>query len=221
VKNTTNNVQLARIGLAPKPAPDFRAHPQSSRGIIHRGAVPNVARVYRPEALAPPSSRFESRTKGLTSKEVSYICPTPSGSLACPEDAAAGEGVTVFVFLTGTPKQLEIAATRSKQTTEVIPNRDKNTTPPSAIRRSTCSAGPGFVRHGFPSTMPHEDRYGGAIPGQISRHTSREITPLTHTKQTIGVPISRHKIGTPSIPNFGLVLTYDLTSNPTGAFAHV
>jgi hypothetical protein len=36
-------------------------------------------------------------------------------------------------FLTGTPKQLEIAVTRTKQNTAVISNRDTNTTPPNAI----------------------------------------------------------------------------------------
>jgi hypothetical protein len=201
VKNTTNNVDLGRAAL-------------------------NVARVYRPEAFALLASRVENRPKGLTS-EVSYICPAPDGSPACPvypesrrELATAVEGVTLF--LTGTPKRLEIAATHSKQTTELIPNRDKNTAPPRAIKRSSCSAGPGFVRHAFPSIMPHENRSDAiVIPGQISRHTPREITPVTYTKQTIAAPISRHKIGTPAIANFALVLTHDSTYDPAGTFTHV
>jgi len=93
---------------------------------------------------------------------------------------------------------------------------------PDAITRSSCSAGPGLVRHIFPSIMPNEDQRGAiTIPGQISRHTPREITPITYTKQTVGIPISRHKIGTPAIANFALVLTHDSTSDPTRTFAHV
>ena len=42
-------------------------------------------------------------------------------------------------ILTGTPKQLEIAVTRTKQNTEVISNRDTNTTPSKAFSRSILS----------------------------------------------------------------------------------
>jgi hypothetical protein len=180
VKNTTDNVDLGRAAL-------------------------NVARVYRPEAFALLASRVENRPKGLTS-EVSYICPAPDGSPACPvypesrrEDATADQR-RVTAFLSGTPKQLEIAPTRSKQTTEFTPNRDKITTPPNAIRRSSRSAGPCFLRHGFLSTIPRENQCGAiAIPGQISRH----------------------KIGTPAIANFAVALTHDSTYDPAGTFAHV
>jgi hypothetical protein len=79
----------------------------------------NVARVFRPEAFVLPTSRFERRPKILTSKEVSYIYPTPNGPLVGRYSAP------VTTFLIETPKRLEIAVTHTKKSTEVTSNRDK------------------------------------------------------------------------------------------------
>jgi hypothetical protein len=48
-------------------------------------------------------------------------------------------------FLTGTPKQLEIHVTHTKQNTEVVSNRDTNTTPPNAIEGIRTARAPALV----------------------------------------------------------------------------
>jgi hypothetical protein len=95
----------------------------------------NVARVFRPEAFVLPTSRFERRPKILTSKEVSYIYPTPNRScvtrhltLAGPKAGRAAKRVPASLI--ETPKRLEIAVTQTKQEMEALSNRDR-IAPPS------------------------------------------------------------------------------------------
>jgi hypothetical protein len=58
-------------------------------------------------------------------------------------------------ILTGTPKQLEIAPTYTKQSTEVISNRDTNTTPSNALRRLTLA---GLSQRRFSRAAPIPSR---------------------------------------------------------------
>jgi hypothetical protein len=119
-------------------------------------------------------------------------------------------------FLTGTPKQLEIAVTRTKQNTEVISNRDTNTTPPNAIRPSIAglvgapsASRSGRDRRAEPSH--HRLSHGAPIPNQQipslslpyrARHTpflivspKRLKIAVTFRKQNTEVISNRIKIG--------------------------
>ncbi len=81
------------------------------------------------------------------------------------------------VFLTGTPKQLEIAVTHTKQTTEAVSNRDKNTTAPDAIGGTGTARAPVFVGlvvrpAAFWGTGGCAARFDERNPGDVTRHAT-------------------------------------------------
>jgi hypothetical protein len=80
-------------------------------------------------------------------------------------------------FLIGTPKRLEIDATQTKQTTELLSNRDKIA--PLPYSRLTCS--------GLVLTNGSRDS---------NCHTKLLETGLTHSNQTTEVTSNRNKIDT-------------------------
>ena len=61
-------------------------------------------------------------------------------------------------FRIATSKRLKSAATRRKQSSPLISNRYKKGGSKNASKCGSCSAGPGFVRQGFPQTMPLSQR---------------------------------------------------------------
>ncbi len=95
-------------------------------------------------------------------------------------------------ILIGTPKQLEIALTRTKQNTAVISNRDTNTTPPNAIRASLVglAGAPSASRSG-------RERRVGFSQHQLSRATripNQQTPSLSPPSRVIQTPFL---IGTP------------------------
>jgi len=102
-------------------------------------------------------------------------------------------------FLTGTPKQLEIAATRTKQNTEVISNRDTNTTLSSALSRLIL-AGLSQRRLSRAAPIPNQQTLSLSSPNR-ARHTpflivisKRLEIAVTHRKQNTAVISNRIKI---------------------------
>ena len=96
-------------------------------------------------------------------------------------------------FLTGTPKQLETAATDTKQTIEAVSNRDKNTT--IATPEYESAAEPS--REILFADVPRHRRIGRIL---IETPQRLEIA-ATETKQTIEVRSNRDKITPPSESN--------------------
>jgi len=96
-----------------------------------------------------------------------------------PKEATQICGVQYSIpnrFLTGTPKQLEIVATRTKQNTEVVSNRDTNTTPSNAI----C---PLIVRL---AGAPSASRSGRDTQAGLSHHHFSGATLITN-QQTLSL----------------------------------
>jgi hypothetical protein len=87
-------------------------------------------------------------------------------------------------FLTGTPKQLEIVATHTKQDTEVISNRDTNTTPSNAI----CPLIVGLA--GAPSAS----RSGRNRRAGLSHHHLSNASPIPNQQTLSFSPPNRARL---------------------------
>ncbi len=99
--------------------------------------------------------------------------------LARPNGSLVTRHSPIFtVFLTGTPKQLEIAVNHRKQDTEVAPNRDKNTTLAETnqdVRLGlACNRSAGGIS-GFRSPMGSAGVLGSDLPAIFRASTALEI----------------------------------------------
>ncbi len=176
-----------------------------------------------PARLTLPALSYEGRSSEQP-KKIARHSPTlrplarPNGSLVTRHLPALrpplrANGSFATVFLTGTPKQLEIAANHTKQSTEVIPNRDKNTTLQTAMNAAEM-AGPDRKAQSAAADAPTT----ATPPGGPARHSSLATrhsvlrtlsnrnsklleTAVTQTKHTIGVLSNRDKIAPPSEAN--------------------
>jgi hypothetical protein len=114
-------------------------------------------------------------------------------------------------FLTETPKQLEIAVTHTKQNTEVISNRDTNTTPSNAIRplivgladapsasRSGRNRRAGLSHHHLSRTalMPNQQ-----TPSLSSPYRARRTPFLIVSPKRLKIAVSQRKQNTEVISN--------------------
>jgi len=127
-------------------------------------------------------------------------------------------------ILTGTPKQLEIAPTYTKQSTEVISNRDTNTTPSNALRRLTLA---GLSQRRFSRAAPIPSRR----PLSLSLRFRARQTPflivspkrlkfaVTHTKQKTEIISNRMKITTFTEANNALNPTQGLALSALATLA--
>jgi hypothetical protein len=84
-------------------------------------------------------------------------------------------------FLTGTPKQLEIAVTHTKQNTEVTSNLDTNTTPSNAIR-------PSIVRL---AGAPSASQSGRDTRAGLSHHHFSRTAPVPNQQTLLFSPPNR------------------------------
>jgi DNA end-binding protein Ku len=106
--------------------------------------------------------------------------------------------VAIRPILSGTPKQLEIAVTRTKQNTEVISNRDTNTTPSNALggcgksqnRRHDCVYA--FSRKLFSQSN---------LAGLSQRHRARHTAFLIVSPKRLEIAVSQRKQNTEVISN--------------------
>jgi hypothetical protein len=113
--NTTDNAETPHAGPAPKLAPARGPRPKSGDLQACHKAAPNVARVscpdegrVRAEAFGTPVSHITQRPNGpLVTGRLSRIVALP------------------WAISNRDSKLLEIAVTYTKQTTEVLSNRDK------------------------------------------------------------------------------------------------
>ena len=161
-----------------------------------------------------------NETKCLTSKEVSYICQTQS------RPPIISHSPRVSTFLTGTPKQLEITVTPSKQNTESLPNRDTNTTAPDWIRGATVGlagrrAGLSLVARDLPAMRPLAGANRSLFTSFLIVTPKRLEIDVTHTKQTAEPISNRNKMSHFVIADLTVSLPFASTFDPPGTSAHV
>ncbi len=111
----------------------------------------------------------------------------------------------VTAFLTGTPKQLETAVNQTKQSSEAISNRDKNTTIQRAIE--ACHRRAGILPAFFRAAAVADIRRQNAAPTMgcetiPNRNTKLLETRVTQTKQRIEVRSNRNKITPPTAGDY-------------------
>jgi hypothetical protein len=122
------------------------------------------------------------------------------GTVMMPAKAAIRQ------ILTGTPKPLGIALTHTKQSTEGNSNRDTNTIPSNAFRRSTLA---GLSQRRLSRAAPIPNRQLLSLPPRFrARQTPFLIVrpkrlkfAVTHTKQNTEVTSNRMKITTSTEAN--------------------
>jgi hypothetical protein len=139
----------------------------------------------------------------LTYNKAASACRQWAAVESRPTEATQICGVQYSIpnrFLTGTPKQLEIAVTRTKQNTEVISNRDTNTTPSNAFSRSTLT-GLSQRQLSRAAPIPNQQTLSLSPPYRARQTPFLIVTPkrleiaVTHRKQNIEVISNRNKIG--------------------------
>ena len=122
---------------------------------------------------------------------ISQILHTPSFDLPIPlcYGRYGGIGAVTLVFTYGN------CPCSSRPRRDAVATRREAFLPPSSRARNQAKA----FCPSLSAIFLHEPTHGAirrSNSSQISRHTPREIIALTHSKQTTGASISRHKIHT-------------------------
>jgi hypothetical protein len=148
--------------------------------------------------IDPPQQIIVTRTDSIHD---SGAAPGNAGPLV------TGHSSLATGFLTGTRKQLETAATETKQTIEAVSNRDTNTTPRTAIDAREM-AGPDQRAQQAAPLRPDNRPKGLPVTRHLPLVTDFLIeTPkrlemaATNTKQTTEPHSNRDKIAPPSEAN--------------------
>ena len=146
-------------------------------------------------ASAVPKNAGNSGVSTPEAHEVTGRSNNGTGSSHSPalRPSRRPNGSLSIAFLTGTPKQLETAATDTKQTIEAVSNRDKNTTIATADHESAGEPS----REILFADVPRRRRIGRFLIETPKRLESA----ATETKQTIEVQSNRDKIAPPPEAN--------------------
>jgi hypothetical protein len=167
-------------------APGSSAGRRAGRVSSGSAACRDLSRIETSRTKISAAPQICEPTKPLVTHHLSALKPQdrPNGSL-------------VTDFLTGTPKQLEIAVTQTKQTTAVASNRDKNKTLRIGIRACHRSAGilPAVFRGTAGPETGWQDVHATIRWETLSNRNSKLLeTAVTQTKQTTEARSNRYKI---------------------------